>query len=67
MSNETSPFFTPKEGGVAEVVRPLDNGPYVVEVWRTPPEGSGIKAGQIRKVLSRTVNVAHLGRPVGAE
>ena len=51
-----SPFFTPKEGGVAEVIRPLNDGPFVAEVWRTPPEGKDIHPGQIRKILPTTVN-----------
>ena len=45
----TSPFFTPAEGGTAEVVKRSDGS--VVEVWRIPPSPD-IREGDVRKVLS---------------
>jgi hypothetical protein len=48
---DVSSFFSPEEGGTAEVVKPLDDGKFVAEIWRKPPGDSSIQAGQIRKIM----------------
>lgn len=44
-----SPFFTPREGGTAEVVKRPDGS--TAEVWRIPPDDTDIEPGTVRKIL----------------
>lgn len=61
LGGECSPFFSPKEGGTAEVV---NVGGRIKEIWRTPPEGTDIKDGDVRKDLGERTVLEPENKPV---